>query len=166
MQGIFKNDWKWFVSSLCLGLLREKGTTVQKFFPDVLKSVYSLCLRLKGEQHLEGYNFQRTMDELIERLNEKEKEEEEEVEKEEEEKEVEQAEKRRKLDENESDETRLVRKLELSKHLSLGALQSMYMDAQSPIIQLIGKNVEGSQHRSVTLSDGWTIGHTVPTSSS
>ena len=92
MQGIFKNNWKWFVSSLCLGLLREKGTTVQKFFPDVLKSVYSL--RLKGEQHLEGYNFQRTMDELIEGLNEKEKE-------------VEPAEKRRKLDENESDETRL-----------------------------------------------------------
>ena len=51
MQGIFKNNWKWFVSSLCLGLLREKGTTVQKFFPDVLKSVYSL--QLKGEQHLE-----------------------------------------------------------------------------------------------------------------
>ena len=94
MQGIFKNNWKWFVSSLCLGLLREKGTTVQKFFPDVLKSVYSL--RLKGEQHLEGYNFQRTMDELIKGLNEKEKEEE---------KEVEPAEKRRKLDENESDET-------------------------------------------------------------
>ena len=63
------NNWKWFVSSLCLGLLREKGTTVQKLFPDVLKSVYSL--RLKGEQHLEGYNFQRTMDELIEGLNEK-----------------------------------------------------------------------------------------------
>ena len=99
MQGIFKNNWKWFVSSLCLGLLREKGTTVQKFFPDVLKSVYSL--RLKGEQHLEGYNFQRTMDELIKGLNEKEKEEEKEVEKE-----VEPAEKRRKLDENESDETR------------------------------------------------------------
>ena len=77
MQGIFKNNWKWFVSSLCLGLLREKGTTVQKFFPDVLKSVYSL--RLKGEQHLEGYNFQRTMDELIKGLNEKEKEEEKEV---------------------------------------------------------------------------------------
>ena len=77
MQGIFKNNWKWFVSSLCLGLLREKGTTVQKFFPDVLKSVYSL--RLKGEQHLEGYNFQRTMDELIRGLNEKEKEEEKEV---------------------------------------------------------------------------------------
>ena len=72
MQGIFKNNLKWFVSSLCLGLLREKGTTVQKFFPDVLKSVYSL--RLKGEQHLEGNNFQRTMDELIEGLNEKEKE--------------------------------------------------------------------------------------------
>ena len=53
----------------------------------MLKSVYSL--RLKGEQHLEGYNFQRTMDELIEGLNEKEKE-------------VEPAEKRRKLDENES----------------------------------------------------------------
>ena len=97
MQGIFKNNWKWFVSSLCLGLLREKGTTVQKFFPDVLKSVYSL--RLKGEQHLEGYNFQRTMDELIKGLNEKEKAEEE--------KEVEPAQKRRKLDENESDETRL-----------------------------------------------------------
>ena len=92
MQGIFKNNLKWFVSSLCLGLLREKGTTVQKFFPDVLKSVYSL--RLKGEQHLEGYNFQRTMDELIKGLNEKEKE-------------VEPAQKRRKLDENESDETRL-----------------------------------------------------------
>ena len=89
MQNIFKNNWKWFVSSLCLGLLREKGTTVQKFFPDVLKSVYSL--RLKGEQHLEGYNFQRTMDELIEGLNEKV--EEKEVEKEEEEKEVEPSEK-------------------------------------------------------------------------
>ena len=76
MQGIFKNNLKWFVSSLCVGLLREKGTTVQKFFPDVLKSVYSL----KGEHHLEGYNFQRTMDELIEGLNEKEKEEEKEVE--------------------------------------------------------------------------------------
>ena len=142
MQGIFKNNWKWFVSSLCLGLLREKGTTVQKFFPDVLKSVYSL--RLKGEQHLEGYNFQRTMDELIEGLNEKEKEEEKEVEKE-----VEPAEKRRKLDENESDETRLVRELELSKHLSLGALQSMHNDGQSvyktPIVQLIGKNIEGGQ---------------------
>ena len=86
----FQNNLKWFVSSLCLGLLREKGTTVQKFFPDVLKSVYSL--RLKGEQHLEGYNFQRTMDELIEGLNEKV--EEKEVEKEEEEKEVEPAEKR------------------------------------------------------------------------
>ena len=160
MQGIFKNNWKWFVSSLCLGLLREKGTTVQKFFPDVLKSVYSL--RLKGEQHLEGYNFQRTMDELIKGLNEKEKEEEE--------KEVEPAEKRRKLDENESDETRLVWELELSKHLSLGALQSMHKDAQSvyktPIVQLIGKNIEGGQLRSVTLSDGWTIGHAVPTSSS
>ena len=80
----------------------------------MLKSVYSL--RLKGEQHLEGYNFQRTMDELIEGLNEREKEkegekevekEEEEEEKEEEEKEVEPAQKRRKLDENESDETRL-----------------------------------------------------------
>ena len=47
---------------------RKKGTKVQKFFPDVLKSVYST--RLKGEQHLEGYNFQRTMDELIEGLNE------------------------------------------------------------------------------------------------
>ena len=160
MKGIFKNNWKWFVSSLCLGLLREKGTTVQKFFPDVLKSVYSL--RLKGEQHLEGYNFQRTMDELIKGLNEKEKAEEE--------KEVEPAEKRRKLDENESDETRLVRELELSKHLSLGALQSMHKDAQSvyktPIVQLIGKNIEGGQLRSVTLSDGWTIGHAVPTSSS
>ena len=160
MQGIFKNNWKWFVSSLCLGLLREKGTTVQKFFPDVLKSVYSL--RLKGEQHLEGYNFQRTMDELIKGLNEKEKAEEE--------KEVEPAQKRRKLDENESDETRLVRELELSKHLSLGALQSMHKDAQSvyktPIVQLIGKNIEGGQLRSVTLSDGWTIGHAVPTSSS
>ena len=160
MQGIFKNNWKWFVSSLCLGLLREKGTTVQKFFPDVLKSVYSL--RLKGEQHLEGYNFQRTMDELIKGLNEKEKAEEE--------KEVEPAEKRRKLDENESDETRLVRELELSKHLCLGALQSMHKDAQSvyktPIVQLIGKNIEGGQLRSVTLSDGWTIGHAVPTSSS
>ena len=89
LQGIFKNNWNWFVSSLCLGLLREKGTTVQKFFPDVLKSVYSL--RLKGEQHLEGYNFQRTMDELIEGLNEKV--EEKEVEKEEEEKEVEPSEK-------------------------------------------------------------------------
>ena len=155
MQGIFKNNWKWFVSSLCLGLLREKGTTVQKFFPDVLKSVYSL--RLKGEQHLEGYNFQRTMDELIKGLNEKEKE-------------VEPAVKRRKLDENESDETRFVRELELSKHLSLGALQSMHKDAQSvyktPIVQLIGKNIEGGQLRSVTLSDGWTIGHAVPTSSS
>ena len=43
----------------------------------MLKSVYSL--RLKGEQHLEGYNFQRTMDELIKGLNEKEKEEEKEV---------------------------------------------------------------------------------------
>ena len=159
MQGIFKNNWKWFVSSLCLGLLREKGTTVQKFFPDVLKSVYSL--RLKGEQHLEGYNFQRTMDELIEGLNEKEKEVE---------KEVEPAEKRRKLDENESDETRFVRELELSKHLSLGALQSMHKDGQSvyktPIVQLIGKNIEGGQLRSVTFSDGWTIGHAVPTSSS
>ena len=92
MQGSFKNNWKWFVSFLCLGLLREKGTTVQKFFPDVLKSVYSL--RLKGEQHLEGYNFQRTMDELIKGLNEKEKE-------------VEPAVKRRKLDENESEQTRL-----------------------------------------------------------
>ena len=163
MQGIFKKNWKWFVSSLCLGLLREKGTTVQKFFPDVLKSVYSL--RLKGEQHLEGYNFQRTMDELIKGLNEKEKEEEKEVEKE-----VEPAEKKWKLDENESDETRLVRELELSKHLSLGALQSLHMDAQSvyktPIVQLIGKNIEGGQLRSVTLSDGWTIGHAVPTSSS
>ena len=69
----------------------------------VLKSVYSL--QPKGEQHLGGYNFQRTMDELIEGLNEKV--EEKEVEKEEEEKEVEPAEKRRKLDENESDETRL-----------------------------------------------------------
>ena len=59
----------------------------------VLKSVYSL--QPKGEQHLEGYNFQRTMDELIEGLNENEKEKEEE-------KEVEPAEKRRKLDENES----------------------------------------------------------------
>ena len=160
MQGIFKNNWKWFVSSLCLGLPREKGTTVQKFFPDVLKSVYSL--RLKGEQHLEGYNFQRTMDELIKGLNEKEKEEEE--------KEVEPAQKRRKLDENESDETRLVRELELSKHLSLGALHSMHKDSQSvyktPIVQLIGKNIEGGQLRSVTLSDGWTIGHAVPTSSS
>ena len=159
MQGIFKNNWKWFVSSLCLGLLREKGTTVQKFFPDVLKSVYSL--RLKGEQHLEGYNFQRTMEELIKGLNEKEKEEE---------KEVEPAEKRRKLDENESDETRLVREPELSKHLSLGALQSMHKDAQSvyktPIVQLIGKKIEGGRLRSVTLSDGWTIGHAVPTSSS
>ena len=151
MQGIFKNNWKWFVSSLCLGLLREKGTTVQKFFPDVLKSVYSL--RLKGEQHLEGYNFQRTMDELIEGLNEKEKEEEKEVEKEvekeEEEKEVEPAEKRRKLDENESDKKRFVRELELSKHLSLGALQSMHKDAQSvyktPIVQLIRKNIVGGQ---------------------
>ena len=126
----------------------------------MLKSVYSL--RLKGEQHLEGYNFQRTMDELIKGLNEKEKEEEE--------KEVEPAQKRRKLDENESDETRLVRELELSKHLSLGALQSMHKDAQSvyktPIVQLIGKNIEGGQLRSVTLSDGWTIAHTVPTSSS
>ena len=56
----------------------------------MLKSVYSL--RLKGEQHLEGYNFQRTMDELIEGLNEKV--EEKEVEKEEEEKEVEPAEER------------------------------------------------------------------------
>ena len=134
----------------------------------MLKSVYSL--RLKGEQHLEGYNFQRTMDELIEGLNEKEKEEKKEVEKEEEEKEVEPAEKRRKLDENESDETRLVRELELSKHLSLGALQSLHKDAQSvyktPIVQLIGKNIEGGQLRSVTLSDGWTIGHAVPTSSS
>ena len=91
MQGIFKNNWKWFVSSL-FRAAEEKGTTVQKFFPDVLKSVYSL--RLKGEQHLEGYNFQRTMDELIKGLNEKEKE-------------VEPAQKRRKLDENESDETRL-----------------------------------------------------------
>ena len=71
----------------------------------MLKSAYSL--RLKGEQHLEGYNFQRTMDELIEGLNKKEKGEKKEVEKEEEEKEVEPAEKRRKLDENESDETRL-----------------------------------------------------------
>ena len=53
----------------------------------MLKSAYSL--RLKGEQHLEGYNFQRTMDELIEGLNEKEKE----VKKEEEEKEVEPSEK-------------------------------------------------------------------------
>ena len=92
-----------------------------------------------------------------------------EVEKEEE-KEVEPAEKRRKLDENESDETRLVRELELSKHLSLGALQSMHKDGQSvyktPIVQLIGKNIEGGQLRSVTLSDGWTIGHAVPTSSS
>ena len=126
----------------------------------MLKSVYSL--RLKGEQHLEGYNFQRTMDELIKGLNEKEKEEEE--------KEVEPAQKRRKLDENESDETRLVRELELSKHLSLGALQSMHKDGQSvyktPIVQLIGKNIEGGQLRSVTLSDGWTIGHAVPTSSS
>ena len=126
----------------------------------MLKSVYSL--RLKGEQHLEGYNFQRTMDELIKGLNEKEKAEEE--------KEVEPAQKRRKLDENESDETRLVRELELSKHLSLGALQSMHKDAQSvyktPIVQLIGKNIEGGQLRSVTLSDGWTIGHAVPTSSS
>ena len=129
----------------------------------MLKSVYSL--RLKGEQHLEGYNFQRTMDELIKGLNEKEKEEEKEVEKE-----VEPAEKRRKFDENESDETWLVRELELSKHLSLGALQSMHKDAQSvyktPIVQLIGKNIEGGQLRSVTLSDGWTIAHTVPTSSS
>ena len=86
------------------------------------------------------------------------------------EKEVEPAEKRRKLDENESDETRLVRELELSKHLSLGALQSMHKGAQSvyktPIVQLIGKNIEGGQLRSVTLSDGWTIAHTVPTSSS
>ena len=159
MQGIFKNNWKWFVSSLCLGLLREKGSTVQKFFPDVLKSVYSL--RLKGEQHLEGYNFQRTMDDLIKGLNEKEKEEEKEVEKE-----VEPAEKRRKLD----DETRFVWELELSKHLSLGALQSMHKDAQlvykTPIVQLNGKNIEGGQLRSVTLSDGWTIGHAVPTSSS
>ena len=125
----------------------------------MLKSVYSL--RLKGEQHLEGNNFQRTMGELIKGLNEKEKEEE---------KEEEPAEKRRKLDENESDETRLVRELELSKHLSLGALQSMHKDAQSvyktPIVQLIGKNIEGGQLRSVTLSDGWTIGHAVPTSSS
>ena len=125
----------------------------------MLKSVYSL--RLKGEQHLEGYNFQRTMEELIKGLNEKEKEEE---------KEVEPAEKRRKLDENESDETRLVRELELSKHLSLGALQSMHKDAQSvyktPIVQLIGKKIEGGRLRSVTLSDGWTIGHAVPTSSS
>ena len=63
------------------------------------------------------------MDELIEGLNEMEKGEKKEVEKEEEEKEVEPAEKRRKLDENESDETRLVREPELSKHLSLGALQ-------------------------------------------
>ena len=101
------------------------------------------------------------MDELIKGLNEKEKEEE---------KEVEPAQKRRKLDENESDETRLVRELELSKHLSLGALQSMHKDAQSvyktPIVQLIGKNIEGGQLRSVTLRDGWTIGHAVPTSSS
>ena len=83
---------------------------------------------------------------MIEGLNEMEKgekkeveKEEEEEEKEEEEKEVEPAEKRRKLDENESDETRLVREPELSKHLSLGALQSMHKDAQSvyktPIVQ-------------------------------
>ena len=60
--------------------------------------------------------------------------------------------------------------VELSKHLSLGALQSLHKDAQSvyktPIVQLIGKNIEGGQLRSVTLSDGWTIGHAVPKSSS
>ena len=60
--------------------------------------------------------------------------------------------------------------VELSKHLSLGALQSLHKDAQSvyktPIVQLIGKNIEGGQLRSVTLSYGWTIGHAVPTSSS
>ena len=37
--------------------------------------------------------------------------------------------------------------VELSKHLSLGALQSMHKDAQSvyktPIVHLIGKNIEG-----------------------
>ena len=66
--------------------------------------------------------------------------------------------------------TKVVRKLKLSKHLSLGALQSMHKNAQSvyktPIVHLIGKNIEGGQLRSVTLSDGWTIGHAVPTSSS
>ena len=124
----------------------------------MLKSVYSL--RLKGEQHLEGYNFQRMMDELIKGLNEKEK-------AKEEEKEVEPAEKRRS-----SMKMKVTRQgwVELSKHLSLGALQSMHKDAQSvyktPIVQLIGKNIEGGQLRSVTLSDGWTIGHAVPTSSS
>ena len=60
--------------------------------------------------------------------------------------------------------------VELSKHLSHGALQSLHKDAQlvykTPIVQLIGKNIEGGQLRSVTLSDGWTIGHAVPTSSS
>ena len=45
--------------------------------------------------------------------------------------------------------TKVVRKLKLSKHLSLGALQSLHKDAQSvyktPIVQLIGKNIEGGQ---------------------
>ena len=122
-------------------LVFGKGTTIQKFFPDVLKSVYSL--RLKGEQHLEGYNFQRSSanikllnEEMAEEVNaiemfdlmeincamvEKDmititdleikrvldKKGVNEKEKEEEEKEVEPAQKRRKLDENESDETRL-----------------------------------------------------------
>ena len=60
--------------------------------------------------------------------------------------------------------------IHFDKLISLGALQSMHKDAQlvykTPIVQLIGKNIEGGQLRSVTLSYGWTIGHAVPTSSS
>ena len=60
--------------------------------------------------------------------------------------------------------------IHFDKSISLGALQSMHKDGQSvyktPIVQLIGKNIEGGQLRSVTLSEGWSIGHAVPTSSS
>ena len=144
--------------------MRERGTTVQKFFQDNLEAVYRLRL---GGSNLEVYNLERTEEELKTRIAEKEEAdrrnlqeevmEEEEVRQEEEE--VGRSEEvRKRKRESESEETRNEREHGIKQHLSMGVLEEMHKDAKtifkSPMVQIVGKVMSGGNLKSLTLSDG------------
>lgn len=150
-----------------LGLLKAHGTTVNKFFQDSLRDVYTL--RLKGAEHLEAYSLERRTEELKTLIEEqhggvKRKREEKQVEQKDEEHEVRKEEepaKRAPQPEEQAVEpeaTRKERESGLRRHMSKGALQEMHKSGRtiykSPMVQLVAKEVVNGRLTSMTLNDG------------
>ena len=125
---------------------------------ELLKIFKYYTLRLKGAEHLEDYSMERRLEELERLVDEKQGgllRNKEEVRGEEEE-----PLRRDQAPEQpvESEETIRERERGLRLHMSRGALQEMHKDAKtrykSPMVQLVGKNLENGRLKSMTLNDG------------